>query len=130
MLAQDFRDAKLDRHMNIVAAGMFDSRVLRFVRHINIFLNRQRIHIRAHGDDGAGLCASKQRSHSVSAYVCLHVFKSERAQSFGNDARRALFAVRQLRVHVKIAALLDQLWRAKLRLTARFAVRATRQTKP
>src|SRR5438128_549593 len=81
----------------------------RFVRHVVYFLNRERVHIRAHRNHWTGLCASKKRSHAVLADPRLNIFKTEGAKFLSDDARSSLLAVRQFRVHVKVSALTDEL---------------------
>ena len=48
---KNFGDSKFDGHVNVVAASVFDSGILRLVRDIDSFLNGQRVHIGADGDD-------------------------------------------------------------------------------
>ena len=50
------RDAKEDGHMGIVAGGMHDTGVLGAIWNVVLFIERQGVHVGAHGDGWAGFC--------------------------------------------------------------------------
>ena len=106
--AEQLRHAQTDGRVRVVAAGMFDAGHERFVGHVNRFVDRQGVHVRAHGDAGTGLGALEQRHDAVSGDAGLDLIETQRAQPVGHDTRGALLAIGQLRVHVEVAAGLDQ----------------------
>lgn len=100
--------------MRVVPAGVlhaFDRRAI--VRGQHVF-DRQRVHVRAQRDHRAGLAAAQDRDDAVFGDARLHL-EPERAQSLGDDAAGALFAVRQLGVAREVTARLRQLLRHRLR---------------
>src|SRR5262245_50154033 len=91
-------------------AAVFETGNQGFVRDIDGLVDSKCVHIRANCNDWARLCAFEERNHSVMSDVGLDFINAECAQFICDDARSAFFAVGKLRVHVKIAADLNESW--------------------
>jgi hypothetical protein len=77
-------------------------------RHVDLFLDRQRVHVGAQRHHRAGLAALEQRHHAGAGHAGLH-FHAERAQMVGHQLGRARFLVAQFGVLVDVAAPGDEL---------------------
>jgi len=66
------------------------------------------VQVGANGDDGAGLSTFEDGHDAVPGDVRSNLVESECTQPLGDDARGALLTVRELRVHVEVAALRDE----------------------
>ena len=105
---QQLGHGQQDRHVPVVAASVVGVRVRRSVRLAAVGLGqRQGIHVGAQHDGAAGSTPAQHGDHAGLAHARSHVVHTQRPQALGNDTRRAVLLMRDLRVPVKIAAELD-----------------------
>jgi hypothetical protein len=90
-----------------MAASVLNSIVLRLVRNIYVFLNGERVHIGADGDDRTGLATFEKGDNPVLANSGLHVIQPETPQPLRNHSGSSLLAIGKLRMHMKVASLCD-----------------------
>jgi len=88
--------------VRVVAAGVFDARHERFVRHVNRFIDRQCVHVRSHANHWPGLPALEQTHDAVLGDAGFDFVETQGAEPFGDHPGGALFAIAQFRVLMKI----------------------------
>ena len=107
------------RHVNVVPTSVLHARVLRFIRNVNRFLNRQRVDIRAQRNHRTRLAALEQRHHAGDADARLHL-QPKLAQMVGDEPRGAGLLLAELGMLMDVAPPSDQLVFDRARALADF----------
>ena len=110
-IGQDTGDAEQHGRVGVVAAGVHLAVDLRAIRHVVLFVDRQRVHIGPEEDDLARpLAAADQAGYAGHRDAGADVFDTDRAQPLGNDLRRLEFLESELGVLVELPPVRDHAW--------------------
>ena len=100
--AEDVGDAERDRGMAVVAARVLHVRHGGLVWHVDELGQRQRVHVRAQGDDGPGPAALQHADDPGHPDARPNLVELQRAEPVGDNARGALFAETEFGVPMQV----------------------------
>jgi hypothetical protein len=127
-LRQNFCGTEQHRDVTVVAARVHLAVVLRAVVGLIELENGQRVHVGAQHDRLPRLSALENAEHAGLRDAFVHL-DAERAQTFGDDAGRAVFLEAQFRMRVQVAPGRDDFLEQRVRkLDRRRHVRRLRRT--
>ena len=107
-LAEELGDAKRDRNVGVVAAGMLDVGDRGFVWDVDQLGDRQCVHVGADRHQLPRASAFEDADHAGDADAGAHLVELQRAEAIGDERRRPRLAEPQLGMTVDVAPALDQ----------------------